>query len=699
MPRLTIRIMLIVLITAILAACAPEEALPTLVPTSTPAPATATATLIPATSTPIGPSIRSLPTQSAAIAQPTTEAEEPTGSLQFVHAIPELGDVSLRTAQQELTIGLAYSRFTQPTTLPAGEYTIEAVLNDEASTPVAAQAVSVLADQSTIMVLTGTREAPRFALMEEDTDPIAGDATRLSVFNGLNTEFPVVVQTNNEAVTPALPFTAFSPAFTLPAGSTTIGITEGANTAFNFQEQFQPRELNTIFLLPNPDTPEVPMIMTITKLLQGVGSVKAISLTDPAYYDIYLDGELIGKELGAAIAAETVMRESGEYTAAVYPADSDVTTTQPTITANVTIGPDQHIKLVLTGDDETLRLNPIVEDLSPTRPDYSRIVFMHGVPAYSRVEVNDPETTYSLFYGQATEPITLPASSYNFYWSEYGNLTEGSDLETANDFELEEGHTYLYIFSQMALPLVYITEVGTQEAPAGEEPGQPTEEPVVAAKLRIVNAAQNTNMTFQIDGEPIIDEINYANASNPISLEPGEHMLTAHNAETGQAMVRNTFTFEEGGLYSAYSYRGGSGDLYLVVIRDEARDTSVGAPIIRLVNLSDTEFIMGLSAQTITSLETPNTTMIAQGTAEDRRSVPYGLTKIDPETTPGNASIWYVVPQLHNQSHLHVTKPDQGQIVVSLNNIQLENNRLYEVVAINNSITSQTTMLLVPYQR
>ncbi|MCA9883422.1 MAG: DUF4397 domain-containing protein, partial [Anaerolineae bacterium] len=247
-----------ILVLAILAACTPEAPLPTSVPTNTPPPPTATSdatpTLAPTATEARG--IRSLPTQDTSIATATPTPEPATGTVQFIHAIPDLLAVNYRITERTLANSLSYSRYTLPIELLTGQYTIEVLLTDGDGSVLASQPLTILDDQSVLMVLTGTADAPRLVAINEDTSPIAGNVSRVMVFNGIDTQFPLIIQNGNEPVTPSLPHTASSPFFEVAAGDVSLNVMEAMTPVALISDQFRARELNSVFLLPNQENPE-----------------------------------------------------------------------------------------------------------------------------------------------------------------------------------------------------------------------------------------------------------------------------------------------------------------------------------------------------------------------------------------------------------------------------------------------------------
>ncbi|MCA9893696.1 MAG: DUF4397 domain-containing protein [Anaerolineae bacterium] len=691
-----------ILVLAILAACTPEAPLPTSVPTNTPPPPTATSdatpTLAPTATEPRG--IRSLPTQDASIATATPTPEPATGTVQFIHAIPDLLAVNYRITERTLANSLSYSRYTLPIELLTGQYTIEVVLTDGDGSVLASQPLTILDDQSVLMVLTGTADAPRLVAINEDTSPIAGNVSRVMVFNGIDTQFPLIIQNGNEPVTPSLPHTASSPFFEVAAGDVSLNVMEAMTPVALISDQFRARELNSVFLLPNQENPEEVDIITITKLLDGLGQVRVIGVTDPAYYDVYLDNKLIASNIGAAIDTEFEEWVAGEYVAAVYPTGSDPATSRPEKESNVSIAPDRSVSLVISGSDDTLSINEVPEDLSPTAPNEARIVFVNAVDQYNRVQLNAQDDTYILFYGQATEPTMFDARESSFSWIDYATRSESNVIEATFDYSLEAGQSYLYILDnpESTQPRIFASEVGIEAALAPELLPDDVADVVSAARLRVVNAAQDSTVELSLDDVVFAGAQGYATVTNPYAMQPGDHVLTARDPETDQLLARDITPYEAGGSYSAYIYKGVNGDFRFLVIADELRQPNL-APVVRQVNLTENELTLGLMSN-LTSLDAgpPNTVMSAIAGPDERRTAPYGLTEINRSVEPAEASAWFAVPQLRDANDYYVLEPDSGDILVTLENVRLDTRQLYEFVSFGNSLSNEVAVFVVPYQ-
>ncbi|MAU10976.1 MAG: hypothetical protein CL607_14230 [Anaerolineaceae bacterium] len=685
----------------ILAACTPEAPLPTSVPTNTAPPPTATsdATATPIPTATMARGIRSLPTQGPAIATPTLIPEPTTGTVQFVHAIPGMLRVNYRIPERTLANGLGYGRYTQPVDLNPGQYAVEVVLEEGDDTVLASQPLILAPDQSVIMVLTGTLEAPRLIAINEDTSPISGNMSRVMVFNGVDSEFPLVVQSGNTPLTPSLPHTAVSPSFEIPAGDANLNVMEAMTSLALIDDQYRARELNSVFLLPNAENPEQIDAITITKYLDGLGQVRVIGITDPAYYDVYLNNELIASNVGSGIATAFEEWVAGEYIAAIYPQGTDPSTNLPSAESTLSIGADRSLSIVISGAEDTLSINEVAEDLSPTAPDEARIVFFDGVDAYTRVQLNTEDDTYVLFYGQATEPLTLVARESSFSWVDYAARSQPDVIESVYQYNLEAGTTYLYILIEEAnnQPQIYSVDVGVDETLGiNLAPGE-TEDVVAASRLRVVNAAQDSSIQLSLDDSVFAAAQTYATVTNPYALQPGEHVLTAHDPETNELLARDITIYEEGTSYSAYIYKGINGDYRFLVISDQLRQPGL-APIVRQVNLSNDEITLGLLAyESPLDAGVPNTVMTAEAGPDDRQLAPFGLTEINREVDTGAASPWFDVPQLREPNDYYVVEPESGDILVTLENIKLDNRSLYEFVSYRNSLTNRVAVFIVPY--
>jgi len=652
-------------------------------------------TFTPAPTVPVTPTARRvLPTP-----LPTATPPPPPGQVRVIHAVPGADPVNWQLDEREIASVIGYSRFTAPIDVEPGAYTASIYSLDNPNTPLLTQPISVQANQTLVLVYAGTPDQPRLFGVTEDKTPLAGQRTRLAVFNGFVQDGLMLVQEDNAPLTPGLPFTALSPTFTLPSETTELSILNGSTELLSYELRLRERESLILFVIPQEENPDEPQVILFDNRVSGLGTLRVINgLQDTEPVDVYLGQMPVAEFMGLGDQSESMVVVEGTQELLVYETGVDPAERPPVARSEFYMNPDETLTLFIIGTETSQQIYALREDVSPTPPDAARVTFINGTSTYPVIEVTTRDLSASLYSGDSTQPILLNAGSYNVAWTE--TLDDEETLrELEPNLNLEPGTAYVYMFTGEASnePFVYEREVGTEAPIVIEEGVDPTPITQRPTQLRAVNLIPELTVEFRLDDSAVTESLPYGVASPAQETEPTERIVTVHNVATGALVAREVVLFEPGITTSLYVHPQAERNYRIHVNYDVYQVPGI-FPAIRLINLSDSgsELTLAASPQRDTAGQMPPVS--ARASVTDRRSQPFGLEQVVNPAEPFEVTVWRETADLSGVRELFVIDNARAEVYLKLPSVQFQNGQLYEAIVRRDRVTNFIEAVIVNYE-
>lgn len=685
----------------VLAACAPEEPLPTIAPTATPEPPTATATITPTATATSTPTL----TPTATLPVPRTEAfsADEQAFFRVAHALPGDAVVDLYVDGLLLASALNYGQVTGQSGIIEGNYTVRAVTNggNPIDDVITQTDVTILGGQSVILMFSGTAQAPTLQAIPEDVAPLAAANSRLVSVNALTDGTTISLGLGADEITPPLaPGTVSRPSLVDSEIDNDLFNIRGANDLVLADYRLNLRARDSYTLIFTGQANNIRVLEVATRVA-GLTTLRVLNAATPNLgVDVYLNDEPIATTLTYGAETDPQQVLAGEYTLAVYLSGDEPGDATPVLDAVLNGNPDETVTYILYAtetDSTTINAIPVREDTTPTNPGTTRIVYAHAAPnvdtaTYEMVEQlrGDVEQEDRVFFGQAARARSIPAGNYIITWQEGG---DGVPIHISDVTPLQPGLSYIYILTRYEFvePILISREVGLTNQPNPVQTLQPQQldQPT---RLRVVNAAPAVAVEFRLDDRVAFDGITYGQTSGALVITSGERVLTAHDANSGQLLARAVNFFNVGERYSVFLQGAPEAGYDLLITLDDDIRADPENPTLRLVNLSQeaTRFSISLGPP-------PRAGQEAAQPDLPRRTVPAGLTRYQTSVTSQTDS--RVVPTLREvglRSAYIVDEVELGLAVI-LPPTELEAGTHYDVVIYQVPGTLIVDGFTVPY--
>lgn len=581
-----------------LLACTPtEEALPTLVPTATEAPATATASPIPLpTNTPTAtPNI------------PRTISADPNlqSYARVVHAHAALPAVDVYLDGLLFAPYLEYGQHIEATGIEAGTYALTVYPVGERTPPALAEKVVTINALKTInIILYEDAGLPSTAIFEEDMRPITGEQSRISLINAMPTSAEVMIQEGTQALLNTSGGGQLSPARLINSGEFSYNLRVDGTILRGTRQRIAPRESYTfVITAPSDDLTNV-RVITLRSRLSGLAQVRVVNIAEDNSLELLVNNTVLGEQLGTHYVTDYQELPSGDYDLRVYASDSDRESVEPLILARFSPLPNERITLIIIGKGNDLRVVTHRANSKPTNLGTARLFVVHGLYDTPRIQGETvSETTISLTYGQVSTVGEIPMGNQIITWRDTRNSQSAEVIQTV-EVQLREGTEYLYVFSgRDDLPLILLDErvntLAVTPSPA-EIAAQPT--PVLPPVIRPINAITGLTVEFRVDDAPIARGIASRAGAGATTLLSGERVLTVLNNDTQQLLARIITTLESGKEYVFIVYGRVETGFDIMLLEEERFGI---APTIRLINLSPISSAMGIAYNVSNNLMEP----------------------------------------------------------------------------------------------
>lgn len=709
------------LLFTLLAACAPteEEALPTLVPTATPAPPTATASATPP------PTFTPSPTPKI----PRTQSEDPNRQsyARVVHANAALPAVDVYLDDLLFAPYLEYGQFIEASGIEAGMYALRVypVGQRDTAPPVFEMVAVIDALKTYHVVLYESNGKPQVTLFEEDMRPVTGSQSRISLINAMPKNVNLALQEGTQALLTTSASGQMSPPRLLEAGELVYNLRLDGAILRGSRQRIAARESYTFVVTAPADDLNNVRVMVLRSRLAGLAEVRVVSIAQDNTLDLLLNGKPLAEQLGTHYVTDFQQLATQDYELRVYASGSDRSSVEPLVLTRFSPQPNERITLVIIGKGNDLRVVTHRANGTPTNVAQARLFVLHGLYEVPRVQGQMvTETSINLAYGQVTQVGEIPAGDFGVTWNVQRGSQLGEQLQTIDGIRLNEGEEYLYIFSgRTDLPLLLLSErVGVRVAtpsPA-EVAAQPT--PVLPPVMRAINAIAGLTVEFRVDDVPIASGIaSRTGSSTPATLLAGERVLTVVNNETQTLLARLITQLESGKAY-VFIAHGRFETGYEIMLLEDTRFGS--APTTRLINLSPVSTEMGLAYNVSTNTVEPfpdlrtldEPPIVSTQEVLDENGNVIGYETVIEEKTYRLSILGGLVRQNNNiaSNAASTVAPIEGSLgskdfyvidnfTASVSNILpavlVRENTHYDVIAIQDRFTSLVDAFIVPYTR
>jgi len=603
--RLSTRFLILILFSLVVVACTPsDEPIPTLIPVSTSTPVEATNTPIPtatATSTP-------QPTPNI----PRTLAQSPNEQayLRVIHAAPSLLGIDTYIEDLNVASSMNYGQFTDQSGIVAGDYTIRVVASGGrlADSVLAETDVSITGNDSLLIVVMGTANAPVVNVFREDITPLPNGKSRLNTINALNSGETYTIQDELANVMNAsLDFGTISTGNIVDTFFHTLGIQSGDTRIIDYPINLRERQTYTLVIAGTDVNSDDVTVIPIATGVDGIVSIRLLGgLSGFEILDVYLNGSYFGT-VSNGTESERIILPAQVYDVDLYPEGSNISEVAPLVSTQITARAGNVVSVVAVGQDDNIRLVTVNENTEETPFATARVAFVNASPNGERIAIDTLlDMNLQLNFAKASEYIEFPAEPITLQWF----TTEGSRMtdnlvEELFDFELEAGNNYLYLvtgrdnITDGVDALIFQETVGenrflvAEDSPDNDRPVIQTLPP--APRIRLVNAAPGLFVELRVSDNSLAQQVPHTRASEWAITTPQEHIVTIHD-ESGRLLARNIVSFEAGMTYTAV-FSDHNPDYYVDIFTDELMQGYNNLPArFRLINVSKEEGLqLGLS--------------------------------------------------------------------------------------------------------
>ncbi|MBI5666554.1 MAG: DUF4397 domain-containing protein [Chloroflexi bacterium] len=660
------------LLLLVLAACAPApSASPTPDITATSPPPTATAPAVQRTAAP----------------SPT-----PVGTtiVRFAHAAPDLPAITIYAGSNAVATNLAFGQSTEPTTIQAGEYTLRATESGSRSdaAPLFEQPLSFQANDSLLLVLTGTGETP-FQVFPQVVTPLGSGESAVTLINLLDDAPPsyAVYQGDDIVATPNVP-DAIAP-IRLSSGASALELRDGADTLLTLEDNWPEGIQRTLILAGDRSNPTT---IAVDTRAPGRTALRVLNATATAV-DVYLDATLLAA--GVEPSRTTDRRDviTGAASVRVFAAGANPDSDSPLLNQPVTLDTAPNSTLYLLGSADKPLVAVYPDDLSPTLPGDARITFVNTLDHFPTVRLETGSgTLVTARFAEAPATTTLIEGSYSLIW--IGTATDGSEatVELADDVQFDAGHRYLYLVTGRtdSPPLVLGDRVGV----AGEA-GEAAVVAADSAQVRLVNALHDQPPVTFLAGDAPLATVDYGQASELVAVP--QRSLVVGAQVNGSVLATADLTLDSGRPYTIVAYGAAAEQVNLLVISDTGLILAGDAPHLRLINASlDSDVALGLGY----SEPAPAIENLPEGTDEPtlddyRRSIPLGLFQLVNDVPGGAASgLILMSPGTFN---LYVLDSNLSALAATLDFVDLQAGAHYDVFAYQEPDSPRVRAFLLAY--
>ncbi|GIL12164.1 MAG: hypothetical protein BroJett038_08840 [Chloroflexota bacterium] len=653
-------------------ALAPDTptASPDLSPSSTPA----------ATSTPVGQAV-----------------------VRFVNAAPGAPPVNIMAGPLAIATNLDFSRFTEPTTLSAGDYQLR-VMPAGARPGAASLLESALTfnhRDSLLVILAGTPNNLELLAFPEDAVPLAAGESAVTFINLLNGTAGVALAQDAADLIPPAGYGQRAKAAVLKSGQNRLAFRQGETAIYTYETDLREGFHYTLILAGEQAAPSAIQMETRAPGRTSVRLIQASTIGGAL--DVYLDDQLLagGAEFGRPLPRQEAA--TGDHIVRIYAAGSSPAA-EPLAEQTIQLDLARYTALLILGSAENLRVLTFPEDLSPTPPRLARIAFLNTLDIYPRIQLETSGGPLpgvpDIFVGQPPVQTWLAESSFSFYWSEIAPGEGGDTVEIAENVQLRAGYTYLYLVTGRigSPPIILSDNVGVDENLRDPLDDSTVEGAADAPLVRLVNALEDQMPVDFTVGQTPLAAVAYGEGTELLAVPQREPVISV--GRDGGTLATADITLQNGQTYTVIaSGSAEAGLIRLLVLLDSDLIFSGDAPRLRLINTSlDRSVRLGLAY----SVAAPEIENLPEGTDEPtiddfRRTIPFGVYTLVNDVSGAAWSGIIMMPA--GEHNLDILDSARGQLAASIAFADLRAGVFYDVIAYQEDQSFRVRAFLLEYPR
>lgn len=692
------RMLVLLSLALIVAACQPAEVLPTLAPSPTLEP-TATETPEPTPTRPASP------TPEPTTVRVRTDAFDPRDQsyIRVANAAADEATIDVYVEELNIASGIAPTQYTEPSGIVAGTFVVRVVPvgGRPSDGAILSQEIAISGQKSLLLLFRGTLAAPELLVLEEDTSPLNSNEFRITVIHTMTNAGAIsVTDDRGNVLAQDLAPGAVSAAQVVPAGNTQIAVSDLGGVLMEPRQRWRERTNLLLVLTGDASVRSTLRLLPLEQQVPGLARIRFVHASNPlSSMDLYAGEISVASSVPYLAGTEYITLPSGSYPLTLrFPQDDP--DSAPLIEDDIFLSADDSVTVLLVGDTSAFRLVTQFERANPTSNGQARIRFAHTVPDLPRVTLDSTNINLQMLYGQFSDSFEIPAGTHSFTWTAPGEDEAVQTYETGYDLILAAGASYLYLFAarDTASPVLLVEIVG-EEAIEPELEASPTPAPtgIPASRIRAINAVPALSVDFRLDEVTIGSGWDFASTTPPLVVSMGTHILTAHSISDGRLLARAIVEVEAGTEYSVYF--SGNPDGYQLDIAESAPLPVAAGPLLRLVNLNQRSEVLGLALGpqgTSTALQ-GGTSEGGEATGPSRPTLPFGVERIVNEVEAYRASAFVAATSSPNLRDVLITDPRQGAMAFALGDIVFNTGSAYDIIVITPPGSREPSAFIVPY--
>ncbi len=494
--------------------------------------------------------------------------DEQRGSVRLVHALVGVDDLNIQLDGEYVLRGLDPASSSRSIGFQTGEMLLR-ITDQGSGQQILEQPITIEADDSLLLVVSGTQQSPTLRSFEPDTNPVEPGKTRLSFLHVADDIGPIRVSEDDTVLAEDLNLGELSAPVDVAAQTHTLNFFEDTILRANVSQDFETgRSYMLVFLydgivvVDNPTPPQ-------TKLRVIHASPDAPPLR------VLLNGQVLVDGLIFTEIVDFQQFPSGRYALEVI----DVETGQQMRQLNFTLQEQAHTELVIFGRDNDLEVQTVIVDPTPLPEGQVRLTVFNAVIGVSRITVfSGDEQDYELAarYGQASS-IKLEQQRISFVFQ---NSDDEIVEQPAIGLTLEEGKSYFYVVvgrpATEVAPIVTTFEVGL-ESPAGElgDFGQPV-------SVRVINFWDEP-IELHLNDQRVALGVPPGGISPAAAIQPATYAFNMFNDRDVLLREGESFLYPEYRQYLYYVFPGPDGAV-VTGVPDVDNPPGLGVARVRFVH-------------------------------------------------------------------------------------------------------------------
>lgn len=515
---------------------------------------------------------------------PETPATE-TGTIRLIHNIIDLPGLDIYIDGEPYVRNLEQFVDAPPTELGAGEHTLrvtDAVARGQESTAIVhlERPFTVETDQSTILILNGSRDAVTLAMLAEDLTSLNPGQSRIVLTHQLAGVNAINMFKENASLTDVLEFGETSQPILVTAEAQSLDIFNDQDTLLiSVRPDFLSGYSYTVVLVGNPEIEQI-VPVTIASPTPAQSSVRFTHASPNApTLRLLLDDQMIIQELSFASTIDFQLLPSGRHRLKLVEAGTEVVLKE----TGISLEEYEKVDLVIYGRDDDLEISTFVVDESPIQAGYLRLTVFHAVPGEGRLMLAGPsalEYGLTVRYGQASS-IELAPENAEFQF-QAGSIEEPRVVEARPDpIPLEPGKVYTYIVTggTIGQPILLVSE---PQAPTDDSGNSIDATRLIA--VRVVNAWTEP-VEVDLNDRRIASGIGVEAISRPVSVLADFYDVRVYNSNQELLFEDNIQLLPSYRTYVLYVLPA-EGGLRVAGVADIVGSPTLSAARVRFVHLA-----------------------------------------------------------------------------------------------------------------